>query len=173
MDPDNRVPESDESNNIRSPADPVHVVSSREIKILVQPIYNSQRPSLYPFNFSPPQITILSPMNGSTVKRGDEFFWSATDNVSGVARYEVRLNAGPWVDVGLETRWELPENITGPGTFEVRAYDSAGNIAARSVEFEIAEPISGISWEILLWIAVAISAVAIGIGGYLWKKNKK
>jgi len=140
MDPDNRVPESDESNNLRSPADPVHVVSSREIKILVQPMYNSRRPSLYPFNFSPPQITILSPMNGSTVKRGDEFFWNATDNVSGVARYEVRLNSGPWTDAGLETHWMLSQNVTGPSTFEVRAYDAAGNIAARSVEFKIAEP---------------------------------
>ena len=124
-------------------------------------------------DLSPPQITILSPTNGSTMKLGDEFFWNATDNVSGVARYEVRLNSGPWTDAGLETHWMLSQNVTGPGTFEVRAYDSAGNIAARSVEFEIAEPGGGIPWEILLGIAVAISAVAIGIGVYLWKKNKK
>jgi hypothetical protein len=67
----------------------------------------------------------------------------------------------------------LSQNVTGPSTFEVRAYDAAGNIAARSVEFEIAEPGGDIPWEILLGIAVAISVVAIGLRVYLWKKNKK
>lgn len=123
-------------------------------------------------DLSPPHITMISPTNGSIMKLGDEFSWNATDNVSGVAKYAVRLNSGPWVDIGLETRWTLPNNVTGPGTFEVRAYDAAGNIAVGSVEFGIAEP-GGIPWEILIVVAIAISFAIIVLGILIWHRNKK
>ncbi|MEM4264945.1 MAG: hypothetical protein QW505_04115 [Thermoplasmata archaeon] len=52
IDPANEVIESDESNNAITIADPLHVVDTRGLRILVQPMYNTRAAYLYPFSFS-------------------------------------------------------------------------------------------------------------------------
>lgn len=53
--------------------------------------------------------------------------WGASDNV-GVTGYQIRVNAGAWVDIGLLTTHTFTgRTYQATDTVEVRAYDAAGN----------------------------------------------
>jgi len=116
-----------------------------------------------------PSLSITSPVNGSSVAEGVVFSWSASDGVSGVARYEVRLNAGAWTDMGTAQEWETVGLVRGTNTFEVRAADVAGNGVTVSVEFSCAEP-SGIALWMLALIIGAVIAVGVVIGVYYFRR---
>lgn len=82
-----------------------------------------------------PSITILTPTDGATVNRSKVWVsWTGSDNVR-IDRYELRVDSGPWTDVGTETDYNITGLDRGWHTVEVVAYDPAGNNATDSVSF--------------------------------------
>ena len=118
-----------------------------------------------------PTLVISSPSSGSTVRGGAVFWWNATDTASGIAKYEVRLNSGEWMDMGLDEHW-APQNISeGTNTFEVRATDVAGNEVISSVVFSY-EDQGGFALWVLEAIAATIVVLALAVLYYAYYRPR-
>lgn len=56
--------------------------------------------------------------------------WAAGADLVGVTGYQVRLNAGAWLNVGLVLTYTVTgRTASSTDTFDVRAYDAAGNFS--------------------------------------------
>ena len=76
---------------------------------------------------STPTITKTTPDNDNR----PAFTWdAATDDESGIDRYEVNMDGGwIWMKVGDATAYRWPAALSdGSHTFEVKAIDNAGNV---------------------------------------------
>ena len=85
---------------------------------------------------TPPTVTITSPANGASVKRGNvRVSGTASDNVggSGIRNVQVRVNSGAFATATLGSGggWSINANMkVGNGqTITARATDNAGNIS--------------------------------------------
>ena len=99
--------------------------------------------------------------------------WTGADATSGVARYEIRVDGGAYVDVGLATRTSLTLS-DGRHRIELRAVDAAGNRASGStvvqVDTNVFSP-SGPYHVLPLYSVVAVmGAVAFLL---LWRRRRK
>jgi len=122
----------------------------------------------------PPTVQITYPLNGSEVRASTiTLTWSGYDESSGINYYEIRLNSGLWIDVGMNTNHTAEGLSDGSHTFEVRAIDNAGNTNQTSISFAVnTSPLFGPGYiEEAAIVATAIIAVLI-IAVYL-KKAKK
>jgi len=122
----------------------------------------------------PPTIQVIHPLNGSEVKSSTLILnWSGADECSGISHYEIRLDSGLWIDVGVNTNHTAEGLGDGSHTFEVRAIDNAGNTNQTSISFAVnTSPLFGPGYiEEAAIVATAIIAVLI-IAVYL-KKAKK
>jgi|GEM_PF-6532513 len=54
--------------------------------------------------------------------------WSTSDALTGVDRYEICVDDGTWIYLGLKTQIEIEGIEAGNHTVRVRAYDGAGNM---------------------------------------------
>lgn len=84
---------------------------------------------------TPPEVVRLDP-SGIVPSTNVTVAWSATDHGSGIARFEVSLDGGPFASVG--TNDSLTIDLPG-GSHSVllRAVDGAGNVAERSTTFRV------------------------------------
>jgi len=87
---------------------------------------------------APTNVAVTTPSNDNT----PTFTWTAaTDDASGVASYQARIDSASFADIGNVTTFTVTgANAVADGshTFEVRAVDNAGNVgAAGSVNFNI------------------------------------
>ncbi len=89
-------------------------------------------PTVLQWSFSrdanPPEVEITSPVGDPVLASAYVMFaWTGNDTGSGIDHYEVRLDDGPWMNVGNVTTF--PFNGLEPGVhyFYVRASDVAGN----------------------------------------------
>lgn len=118
-----------------------------------------------------PSIVVSSPVSGSSVSGDVLFLWNATDNASGVAKYEIRLNSGTWVDVMDDRQWEGVGLVKGANKFEVRATDVAGNSAETSIYIDYDE--SSGAWLLMATVVVGVVvAVAAAIAVIHWRRGK-
>lgn len=118
-----------------------------------------------------PSLVMSSPLSGSSVSGDVVFSWNATDGASGVAKYEVRLNSGAWIDVGDTRQWEGVGVTKGTNKFEVRATDVAGNSAEASVYFDYSES-SGVWLLAAIAVAVVVFAVGAALAVLRWRRGK-
>ena len=63
--------------------------------------------------------------------------WTVTDNLSSIAKIEVAIDDGSYVDVGLNASQPFADVLEGDHTIYVRATDSAGNSAIQQVFFTV------------------------------------
>ena len=85
----------------------------------------------------PPTVNITSPSDGEYLNTSDvTVTWTGSDNV-GIDHYEVRIDGGTWIDVGLSTSYTFTGLSEGSHTVDVRAFDQAGNIGSDSVTFTV------------------------------------
>jgi hypothetical protein len=101
--------------------------------------------------------------------------WSASDVGSGIDRYETSLDGAAFVNRGTGTSLTIEDLEDGSEhTLAVRVYDSAGNMASFTIDFEIDLGGGGMaSWIPYAAIAaVAIAALAILLF-FLMKRGKK
>jgi PKD repeat protein len=86
--------------------------------------------------------------------------WTASDSPSGIARYEVSVDGGPFVSVGLET--QITRHFSdGAHRVQVRAIDHAGHESVSSTDFTVAP--SGVSLPGPLQ-AIPLYFPAMGLG---------
>jgi len=83
----------------------------------------------------PPDIDRLDP-SGTVSSTNVTIAWSATDSGSGIARFEVSVDSGPFASFGTTTSLtlDLPD---GSHSVRLRAVDAAGNVAERSATFQV------------------------------------
>lgn len=62
--------------------------------------------------------------------------WTATDDVSGIARYEISVDGGPWTDVGPESAFRL-QLEAGTHHVAIKIVDQAGNLAVSGTTFVV------------------------------------
>ncbi|NYT11262.1 MAG: hypothetical protein GKC03_01765 [Methanomassiliicoccales archaeon] len=85
-----------------------------------------------------PGVDILSPSNDALLSSSSlTVSWTGSDAVSGIDHYTVRLDLGPWIDVGTQTSRSFSELGQGSHTVQVRAYDMAGNNGTDEVSFTV------------------------------------
>jgi len=86
---------------------------------------------------TPPTVTITDPADGATVYSADvTVSWSGSDNV-GIDYYEVRIDAGSWINTGTSTSYTCTGLADGSHTVDVQAWDSAGNSGSDTVTFTV------------------------------------
>lgn len=89
---------------------------------------------------STPALMITSPEDG------DEFYTDTTENVTvtweaedklGIDHYEIKLNDGPWVNVGTRTSYTFRELTEGKYTAYIKAVNIKGAESIESVTFYV------------------------------------
>jgi len=89
-------------------------------------------------DLSPPSVSVSSPASGSWFGASSvTVTWTGSDALSGVDRYETRLDAGAFVPNGLNVSAPFAGLLEGPHTVEVWAFDAVGNVASASVTFSV------------------------------------
>ena len=129
----------------------------------------------------PIQLTITSPEENATLEPGNI---TVTWEVNGtVDHFAVRLDDGPWIDVGNATSWTFANVTEGEHTVYVRAYENETAYVEESVSFTIASSGgTGGSWwgdwgaddvkawfeEHSLWILALVVVVLVVLVGRRW-----
>ncbi|MDD1755337.1 MAG: right-handed parallel beta-helix repeat-containing protein, partial [Methanomassiliicoccales archaeon] len=84
----------------------------------------------------PPVVLITVPAYGSSVNSTSIIVsWTATDQGSGLAHFDVSVDSGLWQDVGLTTSALLPPLAQGWHEVLVRAWDLEGNSGTNRTRF--------------------------------------
>jgi len=82
----------------------------------------------------PPELEILEPRDGDIFSEDTVYVeWEVSDNLSGVASYELRLNSELVYD-GEEKEYELTDLEDGTHEVEVIAEDNAGNERTKTID---------------------------------------
>ncbi|MEA3558425.1 MAG: carboxypeptidase regulatory-like domain-containing protein, partial [Candidatus Thermoplasmatota archaeon] len=94
---------------------------------------------LPPWNdVTPPDVFITFPNNGDALNvQNINFEWSGVDDLLGIGLFEVKVDDGPWIDVGMATSREFTNLSEGLHEFHVKATDMAGNWNQTSITFSI------------------------------------
>jgi hypothetical protein len=112
---------------------------------------------------SPPNVSMTSPLNGSQIGSSTlTASWTSSDETSGIGRYEVRLDRGPWTNVGTDTTCVFSGLADGGHTINVMARDRAGNERTLSVSFTVNTGLLGrAEYVLVLTLAVAVALGAL------------
>jgi ABC-type transport system substrate-binding protein len=90
---------------------------------------------------TPPEIAITYPIQHKKVKSSlVTVTWTASDETSGTSHFEIRLDDGSWIDVGMNTSYMFTGVSVGIHVVEVKAYDQAGLSSVDSVGFKVRYP---------------------------------
>ncbi|MEM3594289.1 MAG: Ig-like domain-containing protein, partial [Candidatus Jordarchaeaceae archaeon] len=123
---------------------------------------------------TPPTVNINSPAEGAVLPTSSvEVTWAGSDNL-GIDHYEVRIDGGSWINVGVSTSYVFSGLSNGSHTVEVRALDLAGNDATDSVSFIVSLPpaapvdLSAIILLVLVQLMrqPGVPLVYVAIGGF-------
>ena len=89
-------------------------------------------------DFMAPQLLIISPSNNSYLNYTDvNITWDGSDNLSGVAYYNISIDDGGWIN-NSKQEWYLAQNLpTGMHNVRIRAVDRAGNIEEKKILFTV------------------------------------
>ncbi len=84
---------------------------------------------------SQPQIYSLSCTPVDATDNNTVIRWEASDGLSGIEHYEIRIDSGAWIFVGNNTEFILDASGLQDGYHLIilRAYDMAGNVAQRAM----------------------------------------
>lgn len=108
-------------------------------------VIDSKNVDLYPLIEALPKLDMKSPdifvisfvteqQDGSSYAK---VLWEGSDDVSGISHYEIRLDYGLWVNVGLNTSYTFTGLSDGAHTIEIKATDKAGNVGQKSFGFSV------------------------------------
>ena len=83
-------------------------------------------------------INIISPLNNSFLDSSSVLAeWNSTDSVSGLDHFEIRMDGGTWLNMGISENHTFTSLSDGEHVFEVKAIDNTKNIMLSSVKFSI------------------------------------
>jgi len=141
--------------------------------------------AIFTVDLSPPRIEIVSPGQGEVLGQHVVLVsGSSWDSLSAVAKVEVSLDGGSWQPANGTQQWNYSlELADGRHTVAARAFDLAGNIETKTVDFlvdttpptifanRLKEPfkgivlVSGSSWDSLS----AVAKVEVSLDGGSWQ----
>ena len=108
-----------------------------------------------------PNILITSPSLGYEIRSSTvTVMWTGSDATSGIGHYEVRLEEGSWINIGINTTYTFTGLVDGSHTIVIKAIDKAGNTKQDTVTFTINTGlIGGPGWteEIIILSAIIIA----------------
>jgi len=119
----------------------------------------------------PPNVVRLDP-SGIASSGNVTISWSATDGGSGVARFEVSVDSGPFASFGTTSLTvDLPD---GSHSVRLRAIDAAGNVAERSTTFRVGpESLDSLTGPLLFGVVAAASLVSVAVALYRSKNSER
>ncbi|MEM2292239.1 MAG: hypothetical protein QXX41_03090 [Nitrososphaerota archaeon] len=89
-------------------------------------------------DMTPPLVYLISPKACSDLNYPNvTVIWLGTDYVSGIDHYEVRLDNGPWINVGMNETYTFLNLTNGVHELYIRAIDKAGNIHETQISFNV------------------------------------
>jgi hypothetical protein len=91
---------------------------------------------------SPPEVNIITPVEGQTVGSTMLVTWSGMDSDSGMIMYKVRLDQKAWINMDWETSLEFDNLNSGVHKVSLKAEDTAGNnmVVKRSFTVDATAP---------------------------------
>lgn len=108
-----------------------------------------------------PGLVILTPADESTSEDDNiTIYWQGDDSCSGIDRYEVSVDGGPWVDVGLATDMALANLSSSYHTVWVRAYDGAGNSVTKVVDFAVRGD-AATTEDVIVWLLLPLALLIV------------
>ncbi|MGQ9691199.1 MAG: Ig-like domain-containing protein [Thermoproteota archaeon] len=121
-----------------------------------------------------PSILITSPSPGYEIKSSSVVItWTGSDALSGIHHYEIKLDAGSWINVETNTTKTYTGLNDGSHTIDIKAFDQAGNTKEETISFIInTSPLFGPGYLEETVIAATIIIIAIGIVAYILKIRK-
>ena len=119
----------------------------------------------------PPKVVRLDP-SGIASSGNVTISWSATDGGSGVARFEVSVDSGPFASFGTTSLTvDLPD---GSHSVRLRAIDAAGNVAERSTTFRVGpESLDSLTGPLLFGVVAAASLGSVAVASYRSKNSRR
>jgi hypothetical protein len=123
-----------------------------------------------------PSIIITKPDNDSLfTDPGMTVSWTGTDFPAGIDHYEVKIDNGEYLNVGLDTNYTFNNLEDGNHKITVRAVDRAGNSKEDTISLKIDTnpfspngPYSGLP----LYILIVFIIISIILFLLLWKRKK-
>ncbi len=133
------VPPGEKQYALGDLADGSHVVLVRAID---RADLMSEATTAFTLDRAPPVLVILSPVAGfQTASDEVEVRWSASDETSGLAQIEIRLDDNPSVFLpGSATSHVFSDLSVGPHEVRITAVDRAGNPLEVTVDFTVLPP---------------------------------
>ena len=119
-----------------------------------------------------PEVVRLDP-SGRVSSSNVTISWNATDGGSGVARFEVSVDSGPFASFGTTNflTLDLPD---GSHSVHLRAVDAAGNVGERSTTFEVGpERPYSLAGPLLFVVVAAASAGSVEFALHRAKNRKR
>ena len=118
---------------------------------------------------SAPTMAITHPLPDSKISRDSVTIeWSGADYVSEIDHYELQVDGGNWIPMGMATSFELVELQDKWYSIKVKAVDKAGNSATSTVSFGIYTsawstngPYDGIPLFALIAAAVIVAVLSV------------
>jgi len=118
-------------------------------------------------------VSIIKPNARVIVSTNVTIVWRASDNVSEISYYGIKLNNGPWKKLENETSYTYTELNDGNYTVYVEAIDNAGNTAKTSISFTVlTAPSKGAlvdKWW--FWLALAATTVFLIFVAFFVKRR--
>jgi len=140
--------------------------------------WNNESYAIGPFliDCCSPALVILTPTDESMTEHDCvTVSWQGDDGCSGVVRYEISVDGGPWRDLGLAESYSLTNLSSCYHTVWVRAYDGAGNSVTKIVDFGVhSDP--AVVEDVVLWFLLPIAlfvVVAILATAMTLRRRKK
>jgi len=120
----------------------------------------------------PPDVDRLDP-SGTVSSDNVTIAWSATDGGSGIARFEVSVDSGPFASFSTTTSLTL-DLPGGSHSVRLRAVDAAGNVAERSTTFQVGpERPESLAGPLLFSGVAAASLGTVAFALYRTKTSKR
>lgn len=111
---------------------------------------------------TPPSLSITSSLNGTQVGSSTvTVTWNGSDATSGIRGYDIKVDDGPFTDVGMNTTHVFGGLGFGSHTIDIRALDNVGNSRELSVTFQVTT-----GWTLYLAIIAVAAVVVIGVALY-------
>jgi parallel beta-helix repeat protein len=121
-----------------------------------------------------PVVIILSPSAGSEVKSSDvTVHWNGTDTGLGVDHFEIRLDQGSAIGVGVQETYTFRDVSDGGHTAYVMAFDKIGQSTEVSVSFTVnTSPLGGVGYFEEAGLVVVV-IVVVGVLVYYLRARRK
>jgi len=121
---------------------------------------------------TPPAVSLLSPSACSTLSYSNiTVAWIGTDNISGIERYEVKLDEDSWVNMETNETYNFINLANGKHELYIKAIDKAGNAFEMQVSFNV-EVDHGMDLLSLAIISTITFCLAFSIAFCIAKKVK-